>query len=815
MLRNYLTIAVRNIWRNKFFSLIHILGLSIGISASLVIFLIVNYELSFDKFEPDSERIYRVVMNFKMGDMSGTNAAVPAPLSNAIQNEVSGVDATIPVMQFQGDASVNVIAVRDNRSEVFKKQPDVVFTNNGYFQLMPFEWIAGSPSISLAKPFSVVITESRAKQYFPGVDAGDLIGRRLTYNDNIETQITGVVKDFEETTDFTAKEFISYATIFETALYNNFMMDVWDEWMAYSKVWVKLSDKNDKAGVEKQLGGLLEKYKPAKTKDSNNTQSFLLQPLDDVHFNTAYASFGQRTADLQTLYGLLAISAFLLLLGCINFVNLSTAQSSQRAKEIGIRKTIGSTKKQLILQFMAEALLVTFLATIFSISITPMLLQLFADFIPAGVNFDFIKDPSLLAIPIVLLFVVGLIAGFYPAIVLSKFRPAVVLKSQSFVGSPTRNAGLRKVLTVSQFAIAQFFIIAAVMIGKQIHFALNQDLGYRKDAIINFEIPRDTVSSHIDRLRNSINEIPGIQMVSVGFFPPATAGGAFGNIKYNNGKEEINPMVQLRWGDTKYIEVYDIKLAAGRNIREGKHINEVLINQSYAKALGFEDPTDALQKELINGDGSRFVIVGVMHDFHEGSLHQPIGNIIFRTHTFNFFFHVALEPGQGEQWQEPIAGIEKSFHEIYPASEFHYKFFDDSIAAFYTRERQTSQLINWAMALSILISVLGLLGLVIYISEARTKEIGIRKVLGASVSNLVMILSREFVLLIFVAFAIAVPFAWYAVDQWLQSFEYKTEISTWVFLVSGFALLAIAVITLGAQTIRTATSNPVKSLRNE
>jgi putative ABC transport system permease protein len=814
MLRNNLTIAFRNIWRNKFFTFIHVLGLSIGISASLVIFLIVKYELTFDKFEINSDRIYRIVMDFRFNGDPGHSAAIPAALPTAIQSEVTGVEADIPINTFQGDALVDVTAVRSGSPGVFKKQTDVVFTVNDYFKIIPFEWITGSPTNALSKPFSVVITESRAHQYFPGVALTDIPGRRLTYG-NIDTEVSGIVKDFNEVTEFTAKDLISHATIFETSLRQDFMMERWDDWMAYSKGWVKLNDGNDKAGVEKQLNALVAKYLPKRNTDPKNTMAFALQPLSDVHFNSDYASFGQRIAHIPTMYSLLAIAGFLLLLGCINFVNLSTAQASHRAKEIGIRKTIGSTRKQLIIQFLCETLVVTFLAVIVSISIAPMLLQLFSDFIPVGVSFDMIGDPSILVIPAGLLIAVGLIAGFYPALFLSRFRPAVVLRNASFGGSSTRNAALRKILTVSQFAVAQVFIIGAIMISKQIHYSLSQDLGYRKEAIINFEIPRDTVSSHGERLANGIRSIPGVQMVSVGYMAPAMEGGAFGNVKFNNGKEEITPSVQLRWGDPSYIDLYNIKITAGRNIREGKNINEALINETLAKELGFENPLDALQKELINGNGSTTPIVGVMHDFHEGSLHWPIGNIIFKSSRFNPIFHIALDPANRDQWQASINGIEKEFHAIYPESDFIYNFFDDTLAAFYQREQNTSRLLNWAMGLSILISALGLLGLVIYISEARTKEIGIRKILGASVSNLVMILSREFILLVVIAFVIAAPVAWYAINQWLEAFAFKTEISLWVFGVSGIALLSIAIITLSAQTIRTATSNPVNSLRNE
>lgn len=809
MISNHFIVAIRNISRNKFFTFIHVLGLSIGISAALVIALVVRYELSFDKFQPDRERIFRVVMDFKFNGNIGYSSAVPAPLSSAIEHEVTGVEANVPIQSFQGDALADVKA-----DQVFRKQSDIFFTTNDYFKLIPFQWIAGSPTNALSKPFSVALTESRARLYFPDASPSEVIGRRLSYN-GIDVEVTGILTDLEEITAFTGKEFISYATIFETSLRSDFMTDRWDDWMAYSTVWVKLSNEDDKPNVEQQLTALLRKYNKRANQDSNNSSVFGLQPLGDVHFNTNYAGFGTRTAHWPTLYSLLAIAGFLLLLGCINFVNLSTARSSHRAKEIGIRKTIGSSRKQLITQFLLETFVVIAIATVLSISIAPMLIQLFSDFIPAGVSFDIVRHPSLLIIPMVLLVVVGLIAGFYPAIFLSKFNPAAVLKNIGLAGTSMRSASLRKILTVAQFAIAQFFIIGAIMISKQIRFSLSQDLGYRKEAIINFMTPRDTVSSHTDQLIRSIERLPGVQMATAGYSAPAMEGASFTNVRFNNGKEEISPNVQIRWGYPSYIDLYKIRIVAGRNIREGKNINEVLINETFAKELGFQNPADALQKELINQNGTTTPIVGVMADFHEGSMHLRIGNIIFKSHQFNPFFHVALDPSNRDQWQTSIDAIGKEFHSLYPDGEFKYTFFDDTIASFYKLENDTARLLNWATGLSILISALGLLGLVIYVSESKTKEIGIRKILGASVSNIVVSLSREFVLLVVVAFAIATPVAWYAITEWLKSFEYKTEVSPWVFAVSGIALLLIAVITLSTQTIRAARTNPVRSLRNE
>jgi putative ABC transport system permease protein len=821
MIRNYFTVAFRNFRRNKVFSTINVLGLSIGISAALVIFLIVYYEFSFDKFENDNDRIYRVVMDVKFNGDEGHSPAVPAPLGNAIQTEVSGVEATVPVMQFQGDATAKVSVAENNadKLKVYKKQTEIIFTNNQYFELIPHQWIAGSQQVSLQSPFSVVLTQSRAQQYFPGIAPADIIGKQLTYNDELKTTVTGIVKDLNAHTDFTAVEFISFPTISQTHLQENFMMNVWNDWMAYSKLYIKLSKGNTAARTEMQLKNLLKKYNKDANKDDKNTMAFKLQPLSDIHFNTDYAGFGQRTAHRQTLYSLLAIAVFLLLLGCINFINLTTAQASQRAKEIGIRKTIGSSKKQLMLQFLSETFFITVVATIVSVLITPVLLKMFADFIPQGLHFDIMHEPSLIIFLILLTIVVSFLSGLYPALILSAHKPVSVLKNQASSNSgQTRNAWIRKTLTVSQFVIAQFFIIGTFMVSKQIHYTLNKDLGFKKEAILNFELPFDTVKTHSIQLLNEIKAIPEIQLASIGFEPPAMEGAAFGNLKYNDGKKDIKENVQVRWGDSNYIKLYQIKLLAGRNVRQGDSVNEYLINNTYAKDLGFQHPEDAINKQLINSQGKNVPIVGVMQDFHEQSLHGLIGPIVFQSNnTSGGFFHIKLKPqnAEGTVWPAAIAKLTLAYKKMYPAEDFNYSFFDESIAKFYESEQQTSRLLKWATGLAILISCLGLLGLVIYTTNIRTKEIGIRKILGASVTNIVSILSKDFVRLLIIAFAIAAPIAWWAANSWLQNFAYRTTLSWWVFALSGFAMIAVALFTLSIQIIRAATTNPVNSLRTD
>ena len=358
-------------------------------------------------------------------------------------------------------------------------------------------------------------------------------------------------------------------------------------------------------------------------------------------------------------------------------------------------------------------------------------------------------------------------------------------------------------------------IIGTVMVSKQINYSLTKDLGFRTDAIVSFTLPRDTVQSHNTQLLDEIKAIPGVALASSGFLAPATEGGAFTSLSYNNGKEELTPNTQIRWGDPDFINVFRIKLIAGRNVEPSDSIREFIVNESYAHAIGFLNAGDAVNK-YVQWNGKNIPIVGVMKDFHEHSLHAEIGPVVFGGNKGSFF-HVKLAPNNsdGTQWKKSIAAMERAFKQMYPEEDFSYTFFDDAIAKFYERETRTAGLLKWATGLAIFISCLGLLGLVIYTTNTRTKEIGVRKILGASVMNIITILSKDFVKLVLIAFVIAAPLAWWAADKWLQDFVYRTSISWWVFVVSGLAMLLVALLSLSVQTIRTAIANPVSSLRTE
>jgi len=811
MIKNFLTTTLRHLWRNKLFTGLNMLGLSIGISSALVISLIVYYEFSFDTFQQDNDRIYRIVLDANFNGVEGHSVGVPAPLGGTIQQALTGIEQTVPVFQFPGDANIRVEGNNNaSKPRLFKKQRHIVFTNNDYFNLLGYGWINGKPAETIENPFTVVLTESRARLYFPDLQPAEVVGKRLDYND-ITLTVAGIVRDLDKPTDFRGKEFISLATIRATPLKDNFMLDVWNDWMANTQLFIKLSDGYSASAIQTQLNTFYQ---------SHNTQNgreitLRLQPLNDVHFNAHYPTNGGFTAQRSTLYGLMSVAAFLLLLGCINFINLTTAQASQRAKEIGIRKTMGSSKLQLITQFMGETLLITSIATVLSALLIPIILQLFSAYIPEGLTAAFVFQPGYLLLLFLLVLLVSFLSGCYPALVLSGYAPVSVLKNQlAGMHSQTRHAGIRKVLTVSQFTIAQFFIIATIIVSKQISYSIDSEMGFDKEAVFKFDTPRDTTETRRTQLLHAIQAVPGVALASTGFLAPADRGMSFTNISYHNGHEELKPQTQIRWGDEHYLSVYRIQLLAGRNVLPGDSTKELLVNEQFAREIGFQQPQEALGA-FITWNGRAVPIVGIMKDFHHQSTRSSISPLVFEKNNGSTV-HIRLKPNRdGLSWSEAIANIQKAYQQVYPDEDFNYQFVDEMIAQFYEREQATAGLLAWAMSLSIGISCLGLLGLAIFTIHTRTKEIGIRKVLGASVAGIVGLLSKDFVKLVLLAVVIASPIAWWAMNRWLDDFAYRIDIQWWMFAVAGLAAVVIALLTVSWQAIRAAVANPVDSLRDE
>ncbi len=473
-------------------------------------------------------------------------------------------------------------------------------------------------------------------------------------------------------------------------LYKDQVPPDWGSTTSASQLFIKLSTKTSTANVQKQLNAILKKYNPPKPEDKGSTQNFSLQKLSDLHFDEKYGNFDMNSiANKTTLYGLLVIAAFILVLGCINFINLSTAQASQRAKEIGIRKTMGSSRFQLINQFLSETFLVTLIAVIISVMLVPVVLKVFSDFISKDIKLDLLAHPGMIIFIVVLLTItVSLIAGFYPALVLSNYKPVLVLKNQANSGShKTRNALLRKSLTVTQFIIAQFFIMATILVSKQIYYVLHKDLGFKKDAIVVVNTPyKNNTEGKKQVFAQQLRSIPQIQLISQGGGAPSSNSTTSQTTTYNDGKKEIKTDLELKGGDENYIKVYQIKLLAGRNLHAGDTSRQIMINQTYAKILGFLDPKQAVGKYLGDKPNEKGEVIGVVGDFYQHSLHAPIKPMGIEYHSGKYnngTFHIALKPQtiNGNEWKAAVESIKSSWGKnCIPMMIFDYGFFDESIA---------------------------------------------------------------------------------------------------------------------------------------
>ncbi|HEY5393219.1 MAG TPA: ABC transporter permease [Hanamia sp.] len=807
MIKNYFKTALRTFSKNKVTTAINVLGLSIGISAALIIFMVIQYDFSFDKYEPGRENIYRIVTD---GD-GWKNSGVPVPLHQNMQS-VSGVQHIAEILQYN-DNNIKVSIPQGNSmpAEVFKKQEGIVFADDKYFAIFPHQWVAGSENTALENPYKVVLSESYAKRYFPDISSEKLIGKTVAFSDTVLTTVTGVVKDLKANSDFEYKIFISLPTIAATNLKQNYSWDEWGNTNSNFQTIIKLYPGVQAAQINKQIAAI---FKGRSSSPDDSKTIHRLQPLSDVHFNTDFSG----PADMSTVRNLILLAVFLLLLGAINFINLSTAQATQRAKEIGIRKTLGSKKSQLIFQFLSETFLLTLFTAIISVVITPLLLKAFAGFIPEGLHFSYLySQPVVWFFFFLLIVVVSIIAGLYPAFILTKFNPVAVLKNNVVTNTGvSRSAWMRKALIVFQFIIAQVFIIGVLVVDKQIHYSMQKDMGFRKDAIINFYVPFDFSNPNNKKfiLKEELAKIPEIQEVSLGNQSPAFSGWMSTQVSYKEKDKDVKLKVDSRNGDTAFLSVYNIKLVAGRNIMPSDSATEFLINETLARQLGFQDPAEAVG-HFLSFNNSQKPIVGVMKDFNLASVRSAIHPLVYyAAPKFGYMMHVALQPNPAV-WNSAINKMQAAWKSIYPDVDFDYTFLDKKIENFYKADQQLSTLLTWASAVAIIISCLGLLGLVIFITNNRIKEIGVRKILGASVIQIITLLSVNFIKLIAVAFIIAIPIAWWATHNWLQNFAYHTNLSWWIFLLSGIIMITAALAILCIRAGRAAMANPVKSLRSE
>lgn len=809
MITTYFKIAWRNIVRNKVYTTINVLGLSLGICACIVVYLLTDLEFSYDRFHRDKERIFRIVGGLEHGN--GEKEFLNSPFREvaSIEQQVRGFEFKAAVHFLDGP-----VTVPDNSAKQFH-DAKIIATVPEYFDIFNYTWLAGDHVSALKEPYRVVLTASQSLKYFGNIPFEQVINKIVIYQDSLQVAVAGIVKDWEDRSDLAYTDFISLSTAPNSFLRNEIPTADWTSLHPHrSMAFVKLDETTTRKQIDDQLEAIRKKVKPG---DFGKLEKLHLQSLTDIHFtNDSYRADdgdGFRKAHLPTLYLLMGLSLFILVIAVINFINLSTAQAIKRAKEVGVRKVMGGSRSSLVLQFLVETFALTVLSVGLAILFVRPVISLFGFYLPGEVKFDGL-EPATLIFLLGITIITTILAGFYPAKVLSSYLPVLSLKGEyAYPGS--HGSALRKGLIVFQFSMSLIFIISSIVVRSQINYMHHKDKGFKTDAVLIINSWSDKTDK-LKLFKERVAQLTGVENAILQGTAPMGSGEMTSILTYK-GKRSQSLEIDRKMGNEDFIPFYGMKILAGRNLSPSDSMHEYVINEAYSRALGFKKPEEAVGKFLFAGEKA-IPIVGVVANFHQSSFHHAIKpSVIENTPEWqrNVAVKLATKGKLNADMNAVIAGMNKIWKEIFPENGFDYIFLDDYIAWLFEKEKQTAWLINIAMIVTIFISCIGLFGLAMFMAEKRTKEIGIRKVLGASVVNIAGMLSKDFTKLVLISIIIASPIAWYLMNQWLQDYVYRTTISWWIFFVSGAIAVLISLVTVSFQSIKAAMANPVKSLRTE
>ena len=803
MIYNYLKTAWRNLLRNKSYMLINVLGLTVGIAACLLIFMVVRFETSFDNFHPKRNNVYRVVSEFETEDGVSHSPGAPFPVIPALRIDFPQMKQVAGIMQSIND---QVTIPTDDATPQKKFLESFYFAEPQFFSLFNFPWLAGDPKTSLTDPGNVVITRKLAEKYF--TDWKSAMGKTITRNNKEVYKISGILENVPANTDFPLTHVASYSSIKNTNVARN--LNDWISTFSGSYAFVEMPDNYSVEQFNKDLRNFVKKHKPVEYQKDK----LIAQPLTAIHFDDEFGTYGGHTFSKSLITALILIGIFLLVIACVNFINLATAQAVNRAKEVGVRKVLGSNRQQLAFQFLSETGLITFIALLIAIIVAMVTLPFLNKLLETSMTFSFVKEPALIVFLLATGLVVTLLSGLYPAFVISGYNPINALKSKVAARSGS-GITLRRGLVILQFTIAHILIIGMIIVVSQMRFFKNATLGFDKASIINVPLPNDSISKlAFTPLHNQLKQNPNILHASFSFASPSADGNWQSDFRYDHSAKNLNWTANLKWADTGYFATYNLKFVAGRPYYHSDTVREFVINETLMRKLGVRDPQQAIGKELNFWDGSMVgPIVGVVRDFNSYSLREPMAPVVLGTFRDVYqTINIKIKPGKDK---ETLAFVEQHWNKAFPDYVYEHRFLDETIAGFYRQENQLSILYRIFAGIAIFISCLGLYGLVSFMAAQRTREVGIRKVLGASTGNIVYLLSKEFSLLIIIAFAIAGPIAWYIMHNWLQNYTYRVNMGVSVFLAAIIGSMIIAWITVGHRAIKAALVNPVKSLRTE
>ncbi len=823
MLKSLIISYLRNLLRNYKSTLINVFGLVVSLTCCLVIYNKIYYELSFDKFHSQAENTYRIVrqtnglgLGLESGEFEYRNGVYGA-LPGTIKNEIPELVNVVPVLPL-GNLLVEVQSKKNtNNPQLFKlENKSTVFTDSAYFKVFDFgnkgfKWIYGSPKTSLTEPFTVVLSQQLATKFY-----GDEypVGKSLEiYNQPFK--VTGLVTNVPSNTDFPFQMYMSYASL------EKFNPNFSNDWSGLGdfECFVVLKSSSQKAIVEQKIKEIQVQHV---SKEVAESRMFKLQPLTDIHYDTRFTNYTNRVVSKETIVTIGLIGLFLLIMACANYANLSLARSKYRAREVGIRKIMGGKRWHLVFQFFGESVVLTTFSTLLALVLSKLAILFLYNLFGIPQNFtppfDFITVFGLLAFVIA----VSLLSSGYPSLLLSASRPVDLVKS-GFEISKKGVATFTRSMVILQFTISLLMIIGTISLYRQYQFLLNSDMGFDKVAVFNVPIPTND-ETLMKRFRSVLMENPLIEDVSFSNSHPAQNAGNYTDISTFSGGNNIILTAHQAVADTSYLETYGLHLVAGDNFNLRDSSRSVIINEELAKQFNFTSPVDALGKEVttyFDGENRKFTVCGVVKDYHYESFHNKIRPAFLiqklnRSRIAGIRMVTDFNTGTSfNQIRDVLAYTENSWRSVFQNEYYEYEFIEDRIEANYASEENASNLINLFAIITIIISCLGIFGLALYSSEKRSKEIGIRKINGAKISEVMVMLNKDLVKWVLIAFIISSPIAFYVMHKWLENFAYKTELSWWIFALAGLLTLGIALLTVSFQSWKAASRNPIESLRYE
>jgi len=816
MIKNYLKIAWRNLMKNKVFSLINIVGLSTGLACCMLISLYILNETSYDRYQKNADNIYQVGTEFRgVGDIKKL-PNTPAAMGEIMKSVFPEIQQTTRLVRLFGEDKTLLQYTPPNNAVKSFYETKGYLADSTFFRMFTYNFIAGDPSTALSNPNSVVLSEEIAKKIFGNQPAlHKIIHISSSTNGDHDFEVTGVFKPINKPSHIDGRFFLSTMGGDVAQMIKNAGTNLANNNMYYT--YLLLAPGADPKKLEAQFPAFIDKYAGKELKAVGFQKVQYLVSLKDIHLHSGSDADVTPSGSATYLYILASIALFTLLIACINFMNLATARSSKRSSEVGIRKVLGAEKKLLITQFLGESVMMSLIAFVFAILFTELLIPAFNSVSGKNLSLNFSNITIVVAF-LLLSILTGLLAGSYPAFYLSSFKPAKVLKGK--FSNSLAAVSLRKGLVIFQFVISVVLIVASVVISQQMAYLRSADLGFEQERQIVIPLRSANAKKIYSSFRDELLKQSTISNVGASAFYPGITNYS-DIILYKQGESmQQGKDVRMNYVDTRFLQTLHITPVAGRLFSDDFRSDTskaIILNEKAIKELGFASTQESIGKKLFfdfQGKNYDFDIVGVVKDFHYEDLHLPITPYAFQLSLQPQYNYMIVHAKAGDI-NNILASVKKSWHNLNPSEPFEYNFLDEDFQKNYDAENRLSAIVGYFTAIAILISCLGLLGLAIFSAEQRTKEIGVRKVLGASVSSIVALLSKDFLKLVAFAVLIASPLAWFAMNKWLQSFAYRIHINWTVFAITALAALLIALITISFQAVKAAIANPVKSLRSE